>query len=201
MMNIRKVIIPAQIGLEKVGRMLRDSVVVQKNSAVMFVTAVFVVAIICVTAAHYIRSESHYAFRFGGGETLIEGASNGCEPKDIIALGDELSSDTLISALNANPKNLDKYPELKKSMEQFNMFTMLIKMSSTMRSKPDEQMIRKTFSDMASKKELDCKMNNLLKHIDSGPHSADEKSVYKKYATRFEEIGNCLGVCKENKGG
>ena len=199
-MNIRKVIIPAQIGLEKVGRMLRDSVVVQKNSAVMFVTAVFAVALICVTAVHYIRSESHYAFRFGGGETLIEGASNGCEPKDIIALGDELSTDKLISSMVDKPKNLDKHPELKKSMEKFNMFTMMVKFASTMRSKPDEQMIRKTFSEMASKKDMDCKMNNLLKHIDSGPHSADEKGVYKKYATRFEEIGNCLGACKENKG-
>jgi hypothetical protein len=39
-------------------------------------------------------------------------------------------------------------------------------------------------------------MNNLLKHIDSGPYSADDKLEIKKYATRFEEIGKCLGICR-----
>jgi hypothetical protein len=174
MMSTRKLLAPAQFGLEKVGRILRYSVVVQKNSAVMFVAAVFAVALICVTAVHYIRSSSHEAFRFGGGETLVEGASNGCEPKDIIALGDELSNDPLISALKSDAKSLEKYPELQKSMQQFGMFTIMTKIASTMRSKPDEQMIRKTFSELASKKDMDCKMNDLLKRIDSGPYSADE---------------------------
>jgi hypothetical protein len=187
------------IQLEGMGRLLRDAVVVQKNSAVSFVAAVFAVALICVTAVHYIRSSSHEAFRFGGGETLIEGASNGCEPKDIIALGDELSQDPVISEMNKKSPSLEKYPELKKAMEQFQMFVIMTKFASTTRSKPDEHMIRKTFSDMASKKEMDCTMNNFLKHIDSGPYSADEKKVYKKYATRFEELGHCIGACKGNK--
>jgi hypothetical protein len=199
MMRMINVFSPAQFGLEKAGRMLRDSVVVQKNSAVMFVAAVFAVALICVTAVHYIRSSSHEAFRFGGGETLVEGASNGCEPKDLITLGDQLSNDPLISGLKSVPKSLDKYPELQRSIGQFSTFVMLTKFATTMRSKPDEQMIRKTFSDMAVEKNIDCKFNDLLKRIDSGPHSADEKGVFKKYATRFEELGNCLGVCKENK--
>jgi hypothetical protein len=92
--------------------------------------------------------------------------------------------------------NLDKFPELKKSMEAFFMNTILFKFASTMRSTPDEQKIRQTFSDLATKKETDCKMNNLMKHIDSGPYSADDKLQIKKYATRFEEIGKCLGICR-----
>lgn len=187
------------IRMEGTCRLLRDSIVVQKNSAVSFVAAVFAVALVCVTAVHYIRSSSHEAFRFGGGETLVEGASNGCEPKDIIALGDELSQDPVISAMVKKRQSLEKFPELQKSMESFQMFAVMAKYASTMRSKPDEHLIRKTFSDMASKKDMDCKMNNIMKHLDGGPYSTDEKNVYKKYATRFEELGHCIGACKENK--
>ena len=183
----------------RVGRLLRDSVVVQKNSTVSFVAAVFAVALICVTAVHYIRNSSHAVFRFGGGDTLVEGASNGCEPKDIVALGDELSQDPMISSMKKKPQSLEKYPELKKSMEQFGMLAIMTKFASTMRSKPDEHMIRKTFSDMASKKDMDCTMNNILKHIDSGPMLPDEKTAIKKYAARFEELGQCIGACKEVK--
>jgi hypothetical protein len=184
---------------------LRDCFVTQKNQSVLFVAAVFTVFVICVSAVHYIRASSHEVFRFGGGETLIEGASNGCEPKDVIALGDELSKNTLISSIKTNEGQglnvkLDKFPELKKSMEAFFMNTILFKVSSTMRSKPDEQAIRHVFSDLATKKETDCKMNNLLKHIDSGPYSADDKLQIKKYATRFEEIGKCLGICRPESG-
>ena len=184
---------------------LRDCFVTQKNQSVLFVAAVFTVFVICVSAVHYIRASSHEVFRFGGGETLIEGASNGCEPKDIIALGDELSKNTLISSIKTNEGQglnvkLDKFPELKKSMEAFFMNTILFKFSSTMRSKPDEQAIRHVFSDLATKKETDCKMNNLLKHIDSGPYSADDKLQIKKYATRFDEIGKCLGICRPESG-
>ena len=180
---------------------LRDCFATQKNQTVLFIAAVVTVFVICVTAVHYIRASSHEVFRFGGGETLIEGATNGCEPKDIIELGDELSKNTLISSMK--PKeggglnvDLKKFPELKKSMNEFFMNTMLFKFASTMRSKPDEQTIRQSFSDMATKKDTDCKMNNLLKHIDSGPYSADDKLQIKKYATRFEEIGKCLGICR-----
>lgn len=180
---------------------LKDCFANQKNQTVLFIAAVVTVFVICVTAVHYIRASSHEVFRFGGGETLIEGATNGCEPKDIIELGDELSKNTLISSMK--PKeggglnvDLKKYPELKKSMNEFFMNTMLFKFASTMRSKPDEQTIRQSFSDMATKKDTDCKMNNLLKHIDSGPYSADDKLQIKKYATRFEEIGKCLGICR-----
>lgn len=180
---------------------LKDCFANQKNQTVLFIAAVVTVFVICVTAFHYIRASSHEVFRFGGGETLIEGATNGCEPKDIIELGDELSKNTLISSmqtkegqgLNVDLKDL---PALKKAMEAFFMNTLLFKFASTMRSKPDEQKIRQVFSDMATKKETDCKMNNLLKHIDAGPYSADDKLEVKKYATRFEEIGKCLGICR-----
>jgi len=182
----------------------KDCIVQQKNQTILFVAAIFTVCVICVTSVYYIRNQSHEVFRFGGGETLIEGATNGCEPKDIIKLADELSQDPLISDMKpAEGKglniSLDKYPELKKSMDQFFMFSLLTKFTSTMRSKPDEQKIRQQFSDMASKKETDCKMNNLMKHINSGPYSADDAATIKKYATRFEEIGNCLGICKPDK--
>lgn len=180
---------------------LRDLFVNQPNQGITFVAAAFAVFLICVTAVYYIRTGSHEVFRFGGGDTLVEGATNGCEPKDIIALADDLSQEPLISQMA--PKegsglnvSLKKYPELKKSMEQFFMFSMLTKFSATTRSKPDEQIIRQQFADMATKKETDCKMNNLLKHINSGPYSADDAKVIKKYANRFEEIGKCLGVCK-----
>lgn len=183
----------------RVGQLLRDSVVVQKNSTVSFVAAVFAVALICVTAVHYIRNSSHGVFRFGGGDTIVEGASKGCEPKDVVSLGDELSQDPMISSLKKKSPSLEKYPELQKSMQQFNMFTMMFKIASTMRSKPDEQLLRAMFSDMASKKDMDCTMNNMLKHIDSGPMSSDEKNAIKKYTTRFEEMGHCIGACKETK--
>lgn len=183
---------------------LRDCFANQKNQLILFVAALVAVSVICVTAVHYIRSSSHEAFRFGGGETLIEGATNGCEPKDIIELGDELSKNTLISSMKQDKgkglnTDLEKYPELKKSMNEFMMNTILFKFATTMRSKPDEQKIRQAFSEMATKKETDCKMNNLLKHIDSGPYSADDKLQIKKYATRFEEIGKCLGICRPEK--
>ena len=180
---------------------LRDLFVNQNNQIITFVAAAFAVFLICVTAVYYIRTGSHEVFRFGGGDTLIEGATNGCEPKDIVALADDLSQEPLISQM-AGPKgkgldtSLEKYPELKKSMEQFMKFVMLTKFTATTRSKPDEQIIRQQFADMATKKETDCKMNNLLKHINSGPYSADDATVIKKYATRFEEIGKCLGICK-----
>ena len=185
---------------------LRDLFVNQTNQIITFVAAAFAVFLICVTAVYYIRTGSHEVFRFGGGDTLIEGATNGCEPKDIIALADDLSQEPLISQM-AGPKGkgldtpLEKYPELKESMKQFFMFAMLTKFTATTRSKPDEQIIRQQFADMATKKETDCKMNNLLKHINSGPYSADDATIIKKYATRFEEIGKCLGICKPEGGG
>ena len=180
---------------------LRDLFVTQNNQVITFVAAAFTVFLICVTAVYYIRTGSHTAFRFGGGDMLIEGATNGCEPKDIVALADDLSQEPLISQLSGPEgkglnTSLEKYPELKESMKQFMKFSMLTKFTATMRSMPDEQIIRQQFADMATKKETDCKMNNLLKHINSGPYSADVADVIKKYATRFEEIGKCLGICK-----
>ena len=182
---------------------LRDLFVNQPNQIITFVAGAFAVFLICVTAVYYIRTGSYEAFRFGGGDTLIEGATNGCEPKDIIALADELSQEPLISQMapaegNGMATSLEKYPELQKSMKQFMMFTMLTKLTATTRSQPAEQIIRQQFADMATKKETDCKMNNLLKHINSGPYSANDAMVIKKYATRFEEIGKCLGVCKSD---
>ena len=105
---------------------LRDLFVNQNNQIITFVAAAFAVFLICVTAVYYIRLGSHEAFRFGGGDTLIEGTTNGCEPKDIIALADDLSQEPLISQMD-RPKgkgldtSLEKYPELKKSMEQFRL--------------------------------------------------------------------------------
>jgi hypothetical protein len=198
--NMKKLALSSFLQLSSRSK-LRDLFVNQNNQIITFVAAAFAVFLICVTAVYYIRTGSYEAFRFGGGDTLIEGATNGCEPKDIIALADDLSQEPLISQMA--PKegsglnvSLKKYPELQKSMEQFMMFTMLTKFSATTRSKPDEQIIRQRFADMATKKETDCKMNNLLKHINSGPYSADDAKVIKKYANRFEEIGKCLGVCK-----
>ena len=95
--------------------------------------------------------------RGGGGTTLDyevrEGAvGGGCEPKDIISLGDELSTDDIMSGLDETKKIgaiMGKDPALKKAWDAFSLNATLFKFAATMRSKPDEQAIRKVMADGA----------------------------------------------------
>lgn len=145
------------------------------------------------------RSDAHDAFRFGGGDVMREGAvGGGCEPKDIISLGDDLASDPLISSIV--PDNdinvLGKDPKFKDAFTAFLMNSLLFKYAATMRSKPDEQNIRKIMSEGATKKETDCTMKNLIGTIEATSVSANTKNTIKKYATRMTNMGQCLGWCK-----
>jgi hypothetical protein len=159
----------------------------------------FLLCVFCVTVVHYMRSDAHAAFRFGGGDVMREGAvGGGCEPKDIISLGDDLASDPLISSMV--PDNdinvLDKDPKFKDAFTAFLMNSLLFKYAATMRSKPDEQNIRKIMSEGATKKETDCTMKNLIGTIEATSVSANTKNTIKKYATRMTNMGQCLGWCK-----
>ena len=57
---------------------------------ITFASTLFLLCVFCVTVVHYMHSDARDAFRFGGGDVLREGAvGGGCEPKDIISLGDD----------------------------------------------------------------------------------------------------------------
>jgi hypothetical protein len=148
---------------------------------------------------HYMRSDAHDAFRFGGGDVLREGVvGGGCEPKDIISLGDDLASDPLISSMNTDKDMiaLDKDPKFQDSFQSFFMNALIIKYAATMRSKPDEQNLRKIMSEGAAEKKTDCTMKNLMEKIEATNVSANTKNTIKKYATRMTNMGQCLGWCK-----
>ena len=166
---------------------------------ITFASTLFLLCVFCVTVVHYMRSDAHDAFRFGGGDVMREGAvGGGCEPKDIISLGDDLASDPLISSIV--PDNdinvLGKDPKFKDAFTAFLMNSLLFKIAATMRSKPDEQNIRAFVSDGATKKETDCTMKNLIGTIEATSVSANTKNTIKKYATRMTNMGQCLGWCK-----
>lgn len=162
-------------------------------------SSLFLLCVFCITVVHYMRSDAHDAFRFGGGDVLREGAvGGGCEPKDIISLGDDLAADPLISSMQPNKEIsvLDKDPKFKDAFGAFWMNALIFKYAATMRSKPDEQNLRKIMSEGAAKKETDCTMKNLIGTIEATSASADTKNTIKKYATRMTNIGQCLGWCK-----
>ena len=167
---------------------------------ITFASSLFLLCVFCITVVHHMRSDAHEAFRFGGGDVLREGAvGGGCEPKDIISLGDDLASDPLISSMvptitNETLKNETK--EFQDAYFAFNMNTLIFKYAATMRSKPDEQNLRTIMSEGAAKKNTDCTMKNIMGTIESSKLSADQKNTIKKYATRMTNIGQCLGWCK-----
>jgi hypothetical protein len=169
------------------------------SPAIHFASGLFLLCVFCITVVHYMRSDAHDAFRFGGGDVLREGAvGGGCEPKDIISLGDDLSSDPLISSMQTHKDMiaLDKDPKFKDSFETFFMNALIIKYAATMRSKPDEQNLRKIMSEGAAEKKTDCTMKNLIGKIEATSVSADTKNTIKKFATRMTNMGQCLGWCK-----
>ena len=166
---------------------------------ITFASTLFLLCVFCVAVVHYMRSDAHDAFRFGGGDVLREGAvGGGCEPKDIISLGDDLASDPLISSMQPNKEIsvLDKDPKFKDAFGAFWSYSLIFKYAATMRSKPDEQNLRKIMSEGAAKKETDCTMKDLIGTIEATGASADTKNTIKKYATRMTNIGQCLGWCK-----
>jgi hypothetical protein len=169
---------------------------------ITFASTLFLLCVFCVTVVHYMRSDAHDAFRFGGGDVLREGAiGGGCEPKDIISLGDDLSSEPLISSMDEKSLEkelgpMSKDPKFKDSFQDFWMNALIFKYAATMRSKPDEQILRKIMSEGAAKKNTDCAMKNLMEKIESTSASANTKNMIKKYATRMTNIGQCLGWCK-----
>ena len=166
---------------------------------ITFASSLFLLCVFCITAVHYMRSDAHDTFRFGSGDVLREGAvGGGCEPKDIISLGDDLASEPLISSMQPNKEIsvLDNDPNFKDSFGALLMNALIFKFAATMRSKPDEQNLRKIMSEGAAKKETDCTMNNLMEKIEATSVSANTKNIIKKYATRMTNIGQCLGWCK-----
>ena len=170
-------------------------------TVIFYASSLFLLCVFCVTVVHYMRSDAHDAFRFGGEwGALREGAvGGGCEPKDIISLGDDLASDPLISSMvptitNETMKNESK--EFQDAYGAFTMNTLIFKYAATMRSKPDEQNLRKIMSEGAAKKNTDCTMKNIMGTIEASKLSADQKNTIKKYATRMTNIGQCLGWCK-----
>ncbi len=173
----------------------------------------FILCVFCVSATHFIRNESHSAFGFSAG-TIREGAVNkgGCEPKDIIALGDRLSSDSIISGIEENKKLTEaidkmyvdrnvgnaKPPPVYKNWDTFQQFVIMAKGAAAMRSKPDEQMIRKIIAEKAVKKEIDCVAFQLLStEIETvAGVSAEQKNAIKRYTNEMVNMGHCLGWCK-----
>ena len=159
----------------------------------------FLLCAFCVSAVHFMRNDSHRAFRFGG--PLREGAvGGGCEPKDIISLGDEISTDAVMSGVDETKKIgaiMGKDPALKKAWDAFSLNATLFKFAATMRSKPDEQAIRKVMADGAAKKDYDCTMGGILTRLESSELSVAQKDAIKKYATKMTNIGQCLGWCKD----
>ena len=164
----------------------------------------FILCVFCVSAAHFMRSESHNLFRFNPyGGTIREGVvGGGCEPKDIISLGDRLASDPVISGMDQNKQiseAINKSTEAAKNLwGGFQMFVTMARAAATMRSKPDEQHIRKIMADGATKKEIDCEMFKMLpKEIEAvAGLSAEQKNTIKKYTNEFLIMGQCLGWCK-----
>ena len=152
----------------------------------------FLLCVFCVSAVHFMRTDSHRAFRFAA---VREGAvGGGCEPKDIISLGDEISTNPIISGLEES-KKINGI--MGKDMDMFNTNAILFKAAATLRSKPDEQAIRKIMAEGAAKKNYDCTMGGLLSRLESSALSVPQKDAIKKYATKMTNIGQCLGWCKE----
>ena len=176
---------------------------IKLNTPLKIACLLFLLCVFCVSAVHFMRNDSHRAFRFGsgGGDPLREGAvGGGCEPKDIISLGDELSTDDIMSGLDETKKIgaiMGKDPALKKAWDAFSLNATLFKFAATMRSKPDEQAIRKVMADGAAKKDYDCTMGGILTRLESSDLSVAQKDAIKKYATKMTNIGQCLGWCKE----
>ena len=166
----------------------------------------FILCVFCVSATHVMRNESHGVFRFN---TVVRegavGVRGGCEPKDIIALGDRLSSDSIISGFEQNKKITEAINKSKSTDDKvhgawnrFQAFVMMAKGAATMRSKPDEQALRKVMAEGAAKKDIDCAaFSNLSKSIETvAGLSAEQKNAIKKYATEMVNMGQCLGWCK-----
>jgi len=163
----------------------------------------FILCVFCVSATHVMRNESHDVFRFNA---VSEGAVGGrCEPKDIIAFGDRLSSDSIISGFEQNKKiteaiNKSKSTDdkVKNAWSNFQEFVMMAKGAATMRSKPDEQALRSVMAEGAARKNIDCaEFSDLSKSIESvAGLSAEQKTAIKKYATEMVNMGQCLGWCK-----
>ena len=162
----------------------------------------FILCVFCVSATHFIRNESHGVFRFNTG-TLREGAvgGGGCEPKDIIALGDALSTDPIISGIKENKQITEAINKstlaAQNSWSSFQKFAMMAKGAATMRSKPDEQLIRQIMAQGAASKEVECALFDVLgKEIEPTSLSVEQKNRIKKYATEMANMGQCLGWCK-----
>jgi hypothetical protein len=182
------------------------AVAVSRIGPVQVFCLLFILCVFCVTATHIMRNDSHDVFRFnaGGGTALREGATGGgCEPKDIVALGDRLSSDSFISGIEqtkeiSNAINKSTDAKIKSAWENFQQFAVMAKGAATMRSKPDEQMIRKVMAEGAAKKNIDCAaFSELTKGIETvAGLSADQKNAIKKYTTEMVNMGQCLGWCK-----
>lgn len=163
----------------------------------------FILCVFCVSVTHFIQNKSHGAFRFNAG-TVREGATGRgkCEPEDIIALGDALSTDPIMSGIEENKKMNEiimKSPSnpLKDAWSNFQSFVIMPKAAATMRSKPDEQQIRRVIAEGAAKKNIDCGMfETLKKQIETTSLSAAQKNKIKKYSTEMANMGQCLGWCK-----
>ena len=173
---------------------------IQITTPLQIACLLFLLCVFCVSAVHFMRNDSHRAFRFGG--PLREGAigGGGCEPKDIISLGDELSTNPIISGLEETKKIvaiMGKDPALNKAWNAFSLNATMFKAAATMRSKPDEQTIRKVMADGAAKKDYDCTMGGIITLLESSELSVVQKDAIKKYATKMTNIGQCLGWCKD----
>ena len=149
------------------------------------------------------RSSSHDVFRFGCGETLREGLE-GCEPKDIILLGDEMATDPIMSGIEENKTILTRLAGDKTGSAAGPLTSAILELSmifrgaSTMRSKPDEQMIRHMMAEFARKKDIECdRMIQVSGDIDNTTAlSVAQKDTLKKYMTKMINMGKCIGACK-----
>ena len=166
---------------------------IQITTPIQIASLLFLLCVFCVSAVHFMRNDSHRVFRFGG--PLREGAvGGGCEPKDIISLGDEISTNPIISGME---ESLKINEILGKDLVMFNTNAIMFKAAATMRSKPDEQYIRKVMADGAAKKDYDCTMGGIISRLESSKLSVAQKDAIKKYATKMTNIGQCLGWCKD----
>ncbi len=169
------------------------------GKVVYFLCLLFILCVACITATHYMRSSSHDVFRFGCGETLREGLGSGCEPKDIILLGDELAADPIMSSIEENKKIgelLKDDKDLRELWSTLMQFSMMFKAASMMRSKPDEQMIRASMAEMATKKN-DCnQVIEMSRNLEKSSLSVVQKDTIKKYLTKIINMGKCIGFCK-----
>ena len=169
------------------------------GKVVYFLCLLFILCVACITATHYMRSSSHDVFRFGCGETLREGLGSGCEPKDIILLGDELAADPIMSSIEENKKIgelLKDDEELGNLWSSLLQLSMMFKAASMMRSKPDEQMIRAAVADMATQKIECAKIMEVTGKLEKSSLSVEQKDTIKKYATKMVNMGKCIGCCK-----